>query len=111
MKNLTCYCTCYLIILPRYVYHCQKTGRHYLLVVRQGADFQARATYEPGTVVVWVILCRIVSVFVFPYIHPLQDNRVTGHSATGDFPSGERRHAVRLTPSKRVSRNKRFRFQ
>ncbi|KAF8463035.1 alpha-ketoglutarate catabolism dioxygenase [Gautieria morchelliformis] len=47
--------------------------------IAKGADFQARATYKPGTVVVW-------------------DNRVTAHSATGDFASNERRHAVRLTP-------------
>ncbi|KIJ56389.1 hypothetical protein M422DRAFT_23665 [Sphaerobolus stellatus SS14] len=47
--------------------------------ISKGADFQARATYKPGTVVVW-------------------DNRVTCHSATIDFNVNFRRHAVRLTP-------------
>ncbi|KAH7890315.1 hypothetical protein F5I97DRAFT_1826480 [Phlebopus sp. FC_14] len=51
--------------------------------IAKGADFQVRARYEPGTVVVW-------------------DNRVTAHSATGDFDSSERRHAVRLTPQAEV---------
>ncbi|THU96666.1 TauD-domain-containing protein [Dendrothele bispora CBS 962.96] len=45
----------------------------------KGADFQIRASYRPGTVVVW-------------------DNRLTAHSATGDFDNSIRRHAVRLTP-------------
>jgi sulfonate dioxygenase len=40
---------------------------------------RVRASYEPGTVVLW-------------------DNRITVHSGTADFSSGERRHAVRLTP-------------
>ncbi|KAF7310125.1 Alpha-ketoglutarate-dependent taurine dioxygenase [Mycena indigotica] len=48
-----------------------------------GADFQIRAAYEPGTVVVW-------------------DNRVTCHSATLDFERARRRHAVRLTPQAEV---------
>ncbi|KAI0060155.1 alpha-ketoglutarate-dependent taurine dioxygenase [Artomyces pyxidatus] len=43
----------------------------------KGADFQVRATYEPGTVVVW-------------------DNRVVLHSGTTDSLTSERRHAVRL---------------
>jgi sulfonate dioxygenase len=30
------------------------------------------------------------------------DNRLTVHSATGDFPWDERRHAVRLTPQAEV---------
>jgi len=51
--------------------------------ISKGADFQARATYKPGTVVIW-------------------DNRVTAHSATGDFPKQIRRHAVRLTPQAEV---------
>lgn len=51
--------------------------------IAKGADFQIRATYEPGTVVVW-------------------DNRVTVHSATPDFSAQFRRHAVRLTPSAEV---------
>ncbi len=33
---------------------------------------------------------------------PYQDNRVTAHSATGDFDKGIRRHAVRLTPQAEV---------
>ncbi|PPQ74234.1 hypothetical protein CVT24_001105 [Panaeolus cyanescens] len=49
----------------------------------KGADFQIRARYEPGTVVVW-------------------DNRVTAHSATPDYASNFRRHAVRLTPQAEV---------
>ncbi|KIJ14840.1 hypothetical protein PAXINDRAFT_163237 [Paxillus involutus ATCC 200175] len=51
--------------------------------IAKGADFQIRASYRPGTVVVW-------------------DNRVTVHSATGDFDLAERRHAVRLTPQAEV---------
>ncbi|KAG2130711.1 hypothetical protein DEU56DRAFT_860318 [Suillus clintonianus] len=51
--------------------------------IAKGADFQIRARYKPGSVVVW-------------------DNRVTVHSATGDFNPGERRHAVRLTPQAEV---------
>ncbi|KAI5117201.1 hypothetical protein M0805_005171, partial [Coniferiporia weirii] len=51
--------------------------------ISKGADFQIRASYAPGTLVVW-------------------DNRVTAHSATGDFPDGLRRHAVRLTPQAEV---------
>ncbi|KAF8837578.1 TauD-domain-containing protein, partial [Paxillus ammoniavirescens] len=51
--------------------------------IAKGADFQIRASYRPGTVVVW-------------------DNRVTVHSATDDFDSVERRHAVRLTPQAEV---------
>ncbi|KIJ64056.1 hypothetical protein HYDPIDRAFT_112584 [Hydnomerulius pinastri MD-312] len=51
--------------------------------IAKGADFQIRARYQPGTVVVW-------------------DNRVTVHSASGDFDSVERRHAVRLTPQAEV---------
>lgn len=49
----------------------------------KGADFHIRATYKPGTVVVW-------------------DNRVTAHSATPDFSPTFRRHAVRLTPQAEV---------
>ena len=51
--------------------------------VSKGADYQIRAPYEPGTLVVW-------------------DNRITVHSATGDFPQEQRRHAVRLTPQAEV---------
>jgi len=51
--------------------------------IAKGVDFQIRATYEPGTVVVW-------------------DNRVTVHSASGDFDNSFRRHAVRLTPQAEV---------
>ncbi|EAU87157.1 alpha-ketoglutarate catabolism dioxygenase [Coprinopsis cinerea okayama7 len=51
--------------------------------IAKGADFQIRASYEPGTVVVW-------------------DNRVTVHSATPDFSPTFRRHAVRLTPQAEV---------
>ncbi|KAJ3992738.1 hypothetical protein F5050DRAFT_866162 [Lentinula boryana] len=51
--------------------------------VAKGADFQIRATYAPGTVVVW-------------------DNRVTAHSATVDFDNTVLRHAVRLTPQAEV---------
>ncbi|KAF5309507.1 hypothetical protein D9619_012347 [Psilocybe cf. subviscida] len=49
----------------------------------KGSDFQIRARYEPGTVVVW-------------------DNRVTAHSATPDYGPEFRRHAVRLTPQAEV---------
>ncbi|EGN94276.1 hypothetical protein SERLA73DRAFT_171304 [Serpula lacrymans var. lacrymans S7.3] len=51
--------------------------------IAKNADIHIRATYEPGTVVVW-------------------DNRVTVHSATGDFSNVQRRHAVRLTPQAEV---------
>jgi len=51
--------------------------------VAKGADFQIRATYEPGTLVLW-------------------DNRLVVHSGTGDYPAEQRRHAVRLTPQAEV---------
>ncbi|THV02052.1 taurine catabolism dioxygenase, partial [Dendrothele bispora CBS 962.96] len=51
--------------------------------ISKGADFHVRATYRPGTVVVW-------------------DNRLTAHSATLDFENTIRRHAVRLTPQAEV---------
>ncbi|KAF6741903.1 hypothetical protein DFP72DRAFT_941160 [Ephemerocybe angulata] len=51
--------------------------------IAKGADFQIRATYQPGTVVVW-------------------DNRLTVHSATPDFSPTFRRHAVRLTPQAEI---------
>ncbi|THH30389.1 hypothetical protein EUX98_g3798 [Antrodiella citrinella] len=51
--------------------------------ISKGADFHVRASYHPGTVVVW-------------------DNRVTVHSATNDFDKVARRHAVRLTPQAEV---------
>ncbi|KAK7451163.1 hypothetical protein VKT23_012494 [Stygiomarasmius scandens] len=51
--------------------------------ISKSADFHVRATYRPGTVVVW-------------------DNRLTAHSATGDFDKVIRRHAVRLTPQAEV---------
>jgi len=51
--------------------------------IAKGADFQIRATYKPGTVIVW-------------------DNRLTAHSATVDFDKVVRRHAVRLTPQAEV---------
>ncbi|KAH7909124.1 hypothetical protein BJ138DRAFT_1156041 [Hygrophoropsis aurantiaca] len=51
--------------------------------IAKGADFQIRATYKPGTVVVW-------------------DNRVTIHAATGDYDIGVRRHAARLTPQAEI---------
>ncbi|KAL9709560.1 hypothetical protein Ac2012v2_007299 [Leucoagaricus gongylophorus] len=49
----------------------------------RSADLHVRASYEPGTVVIW-------------------DNRVTCHSATRDFDPTFRRHAVRLTPQAEV---------
>ncbi|KAF8906340.1 hypothetical protein CPB85DRAFT_1376669 [Mucidula mucida] len=51
--------------------------------IAKGADFQVRATYAPGSVIVW-------------------DNRLTVHSAVSDFDNKERRHAVRLTPQAEV---------
>ncbi|TCD66135.1 hypothetical protein EIP91_001744 [Steccherinum ochraceum] len=51
--------------------------------IAKGADFHIRATYQPGTVVVW-------------------DNRLTVHSAVDDFADNVRRHAVRLTPQAEI---------
>ncbi|KAI0060154.1 alpha-ketoglutarate-dependent taurine dioxygenase [Artomyces pyxidatus] len=51
--------------------------------ISKGADFQIRASYEPGTVILW-------------------DNRLTVHSATPDYSTKERRHAVRLTPQAEI---------
>ncbi|KAI4193498.1 MAG: hypothetical protein LQ350_008286 [Teloschistes chrysophthalmus] len=48
-----------------------------------GADFQARVKWAKNTVVVW-------------------DNRVTGHSATLDWATGQRRHLARITPQAEV---------
>ncbi|KAH8648165.1 hypothetical protein BGZ60DRAFT_521101 [Tricladium varicosporioides] len=47
--------------------------------IGRGIDYQARVKWAPGTVVVW-------------------DNRVTAHSATLDWSTGERRHLARITP-------------
>ncbi|KAG2017270.1 alpha-ketoglutarate-dependent taurine dioxygenase [Coprinopsis cinerea AmutBmut pab1-1] len=51
--------------------------------ITKGADFHVRASYEPGTVVIW-------------------DNRVTVHSAIPDFDRSLRRHHIRLTPQAEV---------
>lgn len=51
--------------------------------IAKASDYQIRANYEPGTLVLW-------------------DNRLTVHSATGDFPKDQRRHMVRLTPQAEV---------
>lgn len=67
--------------------------------IAKGADYQVRATYEPGTVVVWVSFCTKLEIMVDILV---KDNRLTVHSATGDFPKDERRHAVRLTPQAEV---------
>ncbi|PLB39792.1 TauD/TfdA dioxygenase family protein [Aspergillus candidus] len=47
--------------------------------ISRGIDYQARIKWAPKTVVVW-------------------DNRVTAHSATLDWTTGERRHLGRITP-------------
>ncbi|KAF4635760.1 hypothetical protein G7Y89_g2332 [Cudoniella acicularis] len=47
--------------------------------ISRGIDWQARVKWAPGTVVVW-------------------DNRVTVHSATLDWSTGERRHLARIQP-------------
>jgi len=46
-------------------------------VLAKSGDMQARAKYEPGTVVVW-------------------DNRVVAHTASYDFKGDERRHVIRI---------------
>ncbi|KAJ2915813.1 hypothetical protein MD484_g4616, partial [Candolleomyces efflorescens] len=51
--------------------------------IAKGADFQIRARYEPGTVVVW-------------------DNRLVVHSVNPDYKAEHRRHAIRLTPQAEV---------
>jgi len=51
--------------------------------ISRGVDWQARVRWAPKTVVVW-------------------DNRVTVHSATQDWTSGERRHLARITPQAEV---------
>jgi sulfonate dioxygenase len=75
--------------------------------ISKGADFQIRARYEPGTVVVWVrTLRQFEFIFLFFYLLLLlllntlcaQDNRLTVHSATHDLSPTIRRHAGRLTP-------------
>ncbi len=48
-------------------------------VLNKSHDFQVRAKWEPGSVVVW-------------------DNRRASHSALLDWGTGQRRHAFRLTP-------------
>jgi len=47
--------------------------------IARGIDYQVRVRWAPKTVVVW-------------------DNRVTVHSATLDWSTGERRHLARITP-------------
>jgi len=51
--------------------------------IGRGVDYQARVRWAPKTVVVW-------------------DNRVTVHSATADWTTGERRHLARITPQAEV---------
>lgn len=71
--------------------------------IAKGADFQIRATYEPGTVVVWVCSSLPDSQFsVLLILIASQDNRLTVHSATDDYSDTQRRHAVRLTPQAEV---------
>jgi len=47
--------------------------------ISRGVDYQARMRWEPKSVVVW-------------------DNRVTAHTVTLDWTTGERRHLARMTP-------------
>ncbi|KAK7032684.1 alpha-ketoglutarate-dependent taurine dioxygenase [Favolaschia claudopus] len=75
-------------IFTRHIVGFKKEESEYLLKflydhMAKGADFQIRATYQPGTVVVW-------------------DNRITAHSGTADMDFSVRRHAVRLTPQAEV---------
>ena len=70
--------------------------------ISKGADFHIRATYEPGTVVVWVSYALSLSLSDRADEMNEQDNRVTVHSATPDYADDERRHAVRLTPQAEV---------
>ncbi|KAF7362649.1 Alpha-ketoglutarate-dependent taurine dioxygenase [Mycena venus] len=70
-------------IFTRRIVGFKKEESEYLLKflydhIAKGADFQIRATYKPGTVIVW-------------------DNRVTAHSGTADMDPSAKRHAVRLT--------------
>ncbi|KAF6765442.1 alpha-ketoglutarate-dependent taurine dioxygenase [Ephemerocybe angulata] len=51
--------------------------------IAKGADFQVRATYQKGTVVIW-------------------DNRIVAHSAVPDYGKEQRRHFLRLTPQGEV---------
>ncbi|KIJ48456.1 hypothetical protein M422DRAFT_59441 [Sphaerobolus stellatus SS14] len=51
--------------------------------IAKGANFQARAVYKPGTLILW-------------------DNRIVLHSGVPDFDSNIRRHAVRLSPQGEV---------
>lgn len=69
--------------------------------ISKGSDFQIRANYKPGTVIIWV--SRAMIVFVIKLLQCVyQDNRLTCHSATDDFVDTERRHAVRLTPQAEI---------
>ncbi|KAF7334700.1 Alpha-ketoglutarate-dependent taurine dioxygenase [Mycena venus] len=75
-------------IFTRRIVGFKKEESEYLLKflydhIAKGADFQIRATYKPGTVIVW-------------------DNRLTAHSGTADMDRSVRRHAVRLTPQAEV---------
>jgi sulfonate dioxygenase len=64
--------------------------------ISKGADFQIRARYEPGTVVVWVrcifFQIRLFLTELFDFFG--QDNRVAAHSRLADFST--LRHVVRL---------------
>nr|XP_018266038.1 uncharacterized protein I303_00007 [Kwoniella dejecticola CBS 10117]OBR88196.1 hypothetical protein I303_00007 [Kwoniella dejecticola CBS 10117] len=67
---------------PRYIHGFKREESEATLrllndILQRSGDIQARASYEPGTVVVW-------------------DNRVVGHSGIQDF-QGDRRHFVRIS--------------
>ncbi len=62
--------------------------------IGRGVDYQARVRWAPKTAVAWDV--SIVTRDEFLEADEVQ-NRVTVHSATADWRTGERRHLVRIT--------------
>jgi taurine dioxygenase/sulfonate dioxygenase len=63
--------------------------------IGRGVDYQARVRWAPKTVVAWDV--SRVTRDEFLEADAVQ-NRVTVHSATTDWRTGERRHLARITP-------------
>lgn len=71
--------------------------------IGRGVDWQVRIRWAPRTVVVWDVsssssLGSVINCCLRDEVLNFLQNRVTVHSATLDWDTGERRHLARLTP-------------